>query len=229
MARQLTFDLPARPALGRDDFFVSPANAVAVRAIENWSDWPKRKLLLTGPNGSGKTHLVHVWAQAAGARVIEARDLDAVTVGRLVADSRTVAVEDVEIIAGNDALEHALLHLHNLLLAESGFLLLTSASLPANWPLSLPDLKSRIQGTALATLNAPDDALLAAVLVKLFADRQISVAAGVVGQMVDRMERSFEFAQTLVRALDQQSLSERRAITTTLAARVLDNLSPEAP
>ena len=229
MARQLTFDLPARPALGRDDFFVSPANAVAARAIEKWSDWPKRKLLLTGPNGSGKTHLVHVWAQAAGARVIEARDLDAVTVGRLVADSRTVAVEDVEIIAGNDALEHALLHLHNLLLAENGFLLLTSASLPANWSLSLPDLKSRIQGTALATLNAPDDALLAAVLVKLFADRQISVAAGVVGQMVDRMERSLEFAQTLVRALDEQSLSERRAITTTLAARVLDNLSPEAP
>ena len=229
MARQLTFDLPARPALGRDDFFVSPANAVAVKAIENWSDWPERKLVLTGPNGSGKTHLVHVWAQAAGANVIDARDLNANNVDRLVAKNSTVAVEDIEIIAGNDSAEHALFHLHNLLLAESGYLLLTSASHPANWPLSLPDLKSRVQGTALATLNAPDDALLAAVLVKLFADRQISVPVGVVGQMVDRMERSLEFAQRLVRALDQQSLSEHRAITAALATRVLDNLSLGAP
>ncbi|MGR3342243.1 MAG: chromosomal replication initiator DnaA [Paracoccaceae bacterium] len=229
MARQLTFDLPARPALGRDDFFVSPANAVAVKAIENWSDWPERKLLLTGPNGSGKTHLVHVWAQAAGAKVIEAKDLDAGNVDRLVAENSAVAVEDIEIISGNDAAEHAFFHLHNMLLAESGYLLLTSASLPANWSLSLPDLKSRIQGTALATLKAPDDALLAAVLVKLFADRQISVPAGVVAQLVPRMERSFEFAQRLVRALDQQSLSEHRAITTALATRVLDNLSLGAP
>lgn len=229
MTQQLTFDLPARPALGRDDFFVSPANAVAVKAIETWSDWPQRKLLLTGPNGSGKTHLVHVWAQAAGAKVIEARDLDAGNVDRLVAENRSVAVEDIEIIAGNADAEHAFFHLHNLLLAESGYLLLTSASSRAIWSLSLPDLKSRIQGTAVATLKAPDDALLAAVLVKLFADRQISVPAGVVAQLVARMERSFEFAQRLVGALDQQSLSERRAITTALATRVLDNLSLGAP
>ena len=229
MTQQLTFDLPARPALGRDDFFVSPANAVAVKAIETWSDWPQRKLLLTGPNGSGKTHLVHVWAQAAGAKVIEARDLDAGNVDRLVAENRSVAVEDIEIIAGNADAEHAFFHLHNLLLAESGYLLLTSDSSRAIWSLSLPDLKSRIQGTAVATLKAPDDALLAAVLVKLFADRQISVPAGVVAQLVARMERSFEFAQRLVGALDQQSLSERRAITTALATRVLDNLSLGAP
>lgn len=229
MTRQLTFDLPAIPALGRDDFFVSPTNAAAVRAIESWADWPDRKLLLSGPGGSGKTHLVHVWAQATGAAVVAASDLDTGKVVRLSAQNSAVAVEDLETIAGHHDAERALLHLHNLLLGENGCLLLTSAVTPANLPLSLPDLKSRVQGTALVTLKAPDDALLAAVLVKLFADRQISVAAGVVSRLVVRMERSFDFAQRLVQALDQQSLSERSAITTALATRVLDNLSHGAP
>ncbi len=228
MTQQLTFDLPAKLALGRDNFFVSPVNAVAVETIENWPLWSDRKLVLTGPNGSGKTHLVHVWAQLAGARVISADDLDNRDVAGLVTENHAVAVEDVETIAGNDDAERALFHLHNLLLAEHGHLLMTSASVPAKWPLSLADLKSRVQGTTLATLNPPDDRLLAAVLVKLFADRQISISAGVIRHLVARMERSFDCAQRLVRALDQQSLSERRAITTSLATGVLDNLSGEA-
>jgi chromosomal replication initiation ATPase DnaA len=229
MARQLTFDLPVRPALGRDDFFVSPANAAAVRAIENWRDWPDHKLVLAGPRGSGKTHLVHVWAQMTGAKVVKAGDLGAIEVAGLVARTRQVAVEDVDAIAASRAAQQALLHLHNLLLAEGGHLLMSGARAPANWALSLPDLHSRIQGSALASLNAPDDALLAAVLVKLFADRQISVAAAVVSKLVTRMERSFECAQSLVRELDHQSLSEHRAISGGMAGRVLDKLSRDTP
>ena len=229
MARQLTFDLPARPALGRDDFFVSPANAGAVSAIETWRDWPDRKMLLVGPRGSGKTHLVHVWSQMTGARVVMASDLRATDVVGLVADSLLLAVEDVDAIATNHDAQQALFHLHNLLLAEGRHMLMSCARAPAKWSLPLPDLQSRIQASAHATLNAPDDALLAAVLVKLFADRQISVTVAVVSQMVTRMERSFEFAQRLVHALDHQSLSEHRAITAAMAGRVLDKLSRDTP
>ena len=67
MAEQLSFDLPVRAALGREDFFVSPANAEAVAMVEGWQGWPSRKLVLTGPAGAGKTHLAHVWAGLAGA------------------------------------------------------------------------------------------------------------------------------------------------------------------
>ena len=68
MTRQLKFDLTARPALGREDFYVSPANAVALSMIDAWRDWPNRKLVLKGAHGSGKTHLAHVWAEMSGAR-----------------------------------------------------------------------------------------------------------------------------------------------------------------
>ena len=75
MSRQLSFDLPALPALGRDDFFVSRSNAAAVAMIEGWQDWPARKLALIGPKGAGKTHLVHVWAGLSGGRIVAAEML----------------------------------------------------------------------------------------------------------------------------------------------------------
>ncbi len=225
MARQLTFDLPVRRALGRGDFFVSPANAAAVAAVEGWRDWPACKMLLTGPEGAGKTHLVHVWASLSGARIVGARELGQADIPALVTEH--VAVEDADVLAGDQAAEEALFHLHNLALAEGRSLLLTAEKLPARWGLSLPDLKSRMQGTATAELQPPDDTLLAAVLVKLFTDRQLSVEPKVIDWLTRNMDRSFAAAGALVDALDTAALAERRAITQPFAAGVLDKLRAE--
>ncbi len=70
MAEQLTFDLPLRPAMGRDDFYISDANAGAVAQIDGWRDWPTGKLVLCGATGSGKTHLAHVWAAQSSAQIV---------------------------------------------------------------------------------------------------------------------------------------------------------------
>ncbi|MFV2001423.1 MAG: chromosomal replication initiator DnaA [Paracoccaceae bacterium] len=225
MAQQLAFDLPSRAALSREDFFVSQGNAQAVAAIEGWAGWPDGKLVLSGAHGAGKTHLVHVWAQLAGARIVAARDLASLDPARLVADSGRVAVEDIDAVVGARGAEVALFHLHNLIVASGGALLMSCVQPPGRLGFALPDLQSRLQGGALAVLAPPDDALLAAVLVKLFADRQIVVSPGVIGYLVSRMGRSFAAAQTLVAALDAAALSERRAVTKALAAPVLDKLS----
>lgn len=226
MAQQLTFDLPVRTALGRDDFFVSPANAVAVAAIDDWQHWPGQKLILTGPKGSGKSHLTHVWAADAGAKVVSTQDLETDQISNLVATTPNIAVEDIELIAGNPLGEQALFHLFNLALSEGGNLLMTGLTPPATWPITLPDLKSRLQGCNLAHLSPPDDALLSAVLFKLFADRQIDVQISTIDYLTKRMERSFDTAAKLVAELDAMALSERRAITRNMATRVLDNASP---
>jgi len=224
MPEQLTFDLPAVPALGRGDFFVSPVNALAVASIGNWQNWPGGKMVLVGPKGAGKTHLALVWAGETDACVISARDLRDDNIASLVQQHNFVAVEDADKIAGKTATETALFHLHNLLLAEGGRLLVTAALPPAQWSLGLPDLASRIQASSLATLAPPDDPLMAAILVKLFADRQLEVSPKLITYLVTRMERSFTGAQTLVAALDLAALSQKRAITRPLAALVLDNL-----
>ncbi|MGR3292106.1 MAG: chromosomal replication initiator DnaA, partial [Paracoccaceae bacterium] len=136
-----------------------------------------------------------------------------------------IAVEDVEDIAGNPECEQALMHLHNLALADGGRLLMTGILPPARWHLTLADLQSRVSGAGLVQLGAPDDALLSAVLVKLFADRQLNVAPYVIGYLARRMERSIDEAALLVAALDAISLTEGRAVTRKLAGRVLDNYS----
>jgi len=224
MAEQLAFRLPARPALGRGDFFVSPANAAAVAVVSDDATWPRGKLALTGPEGAGKTHLAQVWATETGARIVAAADLPAADLPGLAAATR-VAVEDADRAAETAAAEQALFHLHNLLLEGGGRLLLTGRTPPAHWPVALPDLKSRLAATATAALDAPDDALLAAVLVKLFADRQIAVAPPLVGYLVARIDRSFAAAHAIVDRLDRAALAEGRPVTRTLAARLLDNTS----
>lgn len=233
MARQLAFDLPVRAALGRDDFFVSPANALALATLEAPGGWPAGKLVLIGPEGSGKSHLARVWASAEAAEVIAAHDL----AGRIAPtqarpappQARAMVVEDGDRIAGDLAAETALFHLHNLVLAEGGRLLITARSAPGRWPLVLPDLASRLQAAATARLGPPDDALLAAVLAKLFADRQVAVPARLIAWLVARMDRSFAAAHALVAALDAAALAQNRPIGLTLARSVLDRPDGDGP
>lgn len=224
MPRQLALDLPVQPALARSDFMVSPANAEALAMIDAPALWPSGKLLLIGPEGAGKSHLAQVFARDHLAVMYQAPHL---TPPRN--DALAVVVEDADTVAGNPAAEEALFHLHNGVLARGGILLLTARTAPAFWGLGLPDLLSRMQATAIATLQAPDDALLAAVLVKHFADRQLRVPPALVPWLVSRMERSLVAARDLVAALDARALARSRPVTRAMAAEVLDSPGRNTP
>lgn len=225
MAEQLAFDLPARPALGRGDFFVSPANAAAVAMVSDDAAWPSGKLALTGPEGAGKTHLVRVWAAEHDAAIVAAADIGSGDIAKLAGLGR-VAVEDIEGLMPGEAGEVPLFHLHNFLLSSGGRLLVTARAEPARWPVALPDLRSRLQAIGLARLTPPDDALLGAVLMKLFADRQIAVSPALITFLVHRIDRSFAAAQEVVERLDAAALAEGRPVNRALAARLLDNAPP---
>ena len=225
MNRQLAFDLPARPALGREDFFVSDANAHALAALEEWRGWPGGRMLLTGPDGAGKTHLAHVWAAGAQAQIVSAAGLHAADLPDL-AGQGAVAVEDADHLA-DPADEAALFHLHNMLADRGAALLLTAASPVRDWHLALPDLASRMQAVAVTRLAPPDDALLSVLLVKLFADRQITVAPALIRYLVARMDRSCAAARDLVARLDALALAEGRPVTRALAATLLDRPGPD--
>lgn len=217
--RQLSFDLPARTALGRGDFFVSPCNALAVDLIDRTLSLPGRKLVISGADGSGKTHLAHVWARKYGAQLIAATDLRGEDAPQLA--TAAVAVEDVPKIAGDSAAETALFHLHNMLAAAERPLLMTGRVAPHRWGLGLPDLQSRVAAAGHARLGAPDDALLAAVLAKLFADRQLTPRADVIPYLLRHMDRSFAAAADAVKRLDRAALDAGRDVTRALAIDVL--------
>jgi chromosomal replication initiation ATPase DnaA len=218
--RQLAIDLPVRPALGRADFLVSDCNRAALTRIERWPDWPARRLVLYGPNGCGKSHLAQLWCADSAARLITGAAL--VRAAPPFGDGTVpagVAVDDAEA-----APEIALLHLYNSC-AEAGIgLLVISRQPPASWPIALPDLASRLRAMPAISIDPPDDALLGAVLVKQFADRQLRVMPSAIGYLVPRMERSFAMAAALTARLDELALATGRPIGIPLARRALAEL-----
>jgi chromosomal replication initiation ATPase DnaA len=216
--RQLVLDLAARPALGRSHFFVSPANALALAQVDAWPAWPGRRLAVAGPEGSGKTHLAHVWAARSRAQLIGAEELPDLDLAAVPEDA-AFAVEDADGLFGPVA-EEMLFHLCNRLAAR-GSLLVTGREPPARWPLRLPDLASRLAVAPVARLELPDDDLLAAVLAKLFADRQLVVAPEVVRYLAVRIDRALAAAERVVAAIDRTGLAERRPVSLRLAGEVL--------
>lgn len=225
-AEQLPIRLPASPSFDAAAFVVSPSNETAYRLIAAWPRWPTSAVVLHGPSGSGKSHLGAVWCAKAGAVSIAAEALLVDAVPSLLGEAAAVLVEDADRAAADRAREQALLHLYNLALARGGSLLLSAAEPPALWPLGLADLASRLRAALPVRIDPPDDALLAAVLRKHFADRQLQVGDDVVAASLLRMERSFAGARALVEALDYQSLARKRPITTALLRDVLAGLAP---
>ena len=211
---QLALDLARRPALCRDDFLVAPCNSDAVAWLDRWPRWPGRGLVVHGPAGCGKTHLAHVFRAHSGAGVARASEVAAAGAYARPAD---LVVEDVD--SGVDA--QGLLHTYNAAVERGGSLLMTSRRPPRSWDVDLPDLRSRVNALGAVAVGPPDDALLAAVLVKLLADRQLRVETAVVTYLVRHMERSFRAARDIVAALDARSLADRREITVPLARRIL--------
>ncbi|MCC6735697.1 MAG: hypothetical protein IT534_06165 [Bauldia sp.] len=215
-AAQLPLPLDLPPALGRDDFIVGAANYAALALIEAWPVWPAPVVSLSGPAGSGKSHLVAIWQGRAGGRTIAASSLTEAGVDDLAA-AGAVAVEDVDRGTYDDAV---LFHLLNRA-RERGTSLLLTARGPVSGAGQLPDLVSRLRAAHPVALAAPDEALLAQVLVKLFADRQLTVGRPVIDYVLPRLERSFAAASGFVRALDDLALSTGRPVTRQLAAQIL--------
>lgn len=219
--RQLVLDLPHRTALGRDDFLVTPSNAAAVAMVDRYPDWPHYGVVLLGGAGSGKSHLIEVWRQAAGARRVTAAQIASEPPDQLLA-SGALAIDDAP---GLSLDERALFHLLNLARQTSAHVLIASATDPAHWPVALPDLASRLKALAVARLDPPDDVLLRGVLVKLFSDRQLAVEEPVVSYLMLRMPRSLDAARALVAEMDRVALVEQVPVTRGLAARVLQKMT----
>jgi chromosomal replication initiation ATPase DnaA len=214
--RQLALDLGHRPAYGREDFLVAPGNREAVEWIDRWPAWPGHALGLFGPTGCGKSHLSQVFALKARAIALAAPDLTPDAVGAILGRAGAFVVEE-----GHLADERALFHLFNAVRESKGALLLTGREPPARWRTELPDLRSRLASIPAVGIAPPDDAMMEAVLVKLFADRQLGVAPDVIAYALRRMDRSFAAARRLVATADKESLAGKRPITIPLVKTII--------
>lgn len=219
MARkQLSLGLALPTSWAREDFLEVPGNAAALAAVEGAA---QPALVLYGPPGCGKTHLAQIWAAKHGARLIGPSELSAAAVDDLA--HQPLVLDD----ADREADPVALFHLVNLMRERRHALLLTGSTAPAHWSYTLPDLMSRLKAMPAERIAEPDDALLSAVLVKLFADRQLQVGEDVVKYLAARIERSCRAAREWVAVLDAAALAENRAVTVVLARRLLDEAATD--
>lgn len=216
MPRQLALALPHAENFSREDFLTGASNEAALSLVERWPDWPDRALAIVGPEGAGKSHLAAIWADIAGARRVSARVLGETNLPAALATGALV-IED----ATSHLDERALFHLINLMRQQDAFVLMTARTPPAMWRVELADLASRLRAIPAVQLRPPDDALLRAVMVKLFADRQLAVDEALITYLSTRIERSFAAARAAVEELDREALRQKRAVTRALAAELL--------
>jgi len=223
---QLPLDFDPRPALGGEDFLVAPNNADAVAWLDRWPDWPAVVLAIHGPDGCGKTHLTQVFLASSGAAAVDADTLAGTPAPQVFGDAPAVVIDGADTML-TGGLETPLFHLYNVAAETGRKILMTARSAPARWEISLPDLRSRLSTAITAEIGLPDDPLIAALIVKLFADRQLRVEDGVVNFLLPRLERSFAAVLKAVAAIDEAALAEQRRITVPLARRVLQEIQPE--
>jgi chromosomal replication initiation ATPase DnaA len=214
--RQLVLDLDHSVSFAREDFLSGPSNVAALTLIDRWPDWPGRIVALTGPEGSGKSHLAAIWADESGARALSAKFLSIADVPGTLATGALV-VEDLE---AEDLDEHALFHLMNLAREEDAYVLLTSRSAVASLPVAIRDLASRLRALPAVMVTPPDDVLLRSLLVKLAADRQLALDESVINYLVNRIDRSFAGARNAIQTLDDEAMRRRRPVTRALAVEL---------
>ena len=219
LGRQLKLDL-ARPAdFSRRALVEARCNALAVGWIDRWPDWPAPALVVHGPPSAGKTHLLSVWAGAAGGEFLE---VAALREGSRPRGRRHVAIDDCDGVAGDRTAEEALFHLYNDCMLSGGSLMMTARLPVSRWPIGLPDLASRLRAAPHAPIGAPDDAALIEVLKKHLKDLQLDVPDAVLRYAICHIERSFEAAARFAVFLDRVSLRERKNITLRFVSRVIN-------
>ncbi|MCO5730725.1 DnaA regulatory inactivator HdaA [Rhizobium sp. SSA_523] len=220
-AEQLPLALNHDAATGRDDLLVAPQVSAALAMIDAWPAWPAPVVILTGPAGCGKSHLAQIWRDKAKAVTIDPK---AGGEAASMAAEGPVLFEDAD-RAGFD--DNELFHVINSVRENGHTLLMTARLWPMSWPVSLPDLRSRLKAATVIEIGEPDEDLLGQVIIKLFADRQLSIDDRLVAFIVSRMERSMQAATGIVERLDRLALSRGTRITRALAAEVLHSLSAQ--
>lgn len=177
------------------------AVAEALQAAENW---PFHTAVLAGPPRSGKS-LFARWFTGLGEGA-----------------GRGQAIDDADRMD-----ETELFHLWNRAQEAGRSLLLTRASGP--WDIRLPDLRSRMGAALQLTISAPDDAMLAELIVEHASARGVPIPEGASAYLVPRATRDYAAIETLVETIDRLSLERKQPATLAIWRDALDILQGGDP
>jgi chromosomal replication initiation ATPase DnaA len=208
MRLPLQSDLPD----GTDGFVISDCNRAAVEALADWPNLIGGVMAICGPEGCGKSRLAQIWAERVGA--VALHGAEAALIDPLEIEGRPVLLD-----RARDVDDETLFHLINLAQAPGGALLLVARSAPSSWEAALPDLRSRLDAVISVPMEAPDDAVLTAMLEARFAERGIRPMKDVIPYLLRRIDRSAASAAEVVERLDAM----HRPVTRALARAAIED------
>ena len=214
-ARQFALPFPQHAFYAPEDFLPGACNEAALAWLAQPRAWPLLRLLVHGPDGAGKTHLLHVFAARH-----EAALLPASAIRRLEPppDAPALAIDDADDVTD----QLALLHVLNAAAERAMPVLLGARTPPAAWPIGLADLASRMD------LGQPDVLLalliLGTLLARLLSDRQLRVPEKLQDFLLARLPRSGGALREAAARLDRLSLAEGRTVSRPMAALVVQEL-----
>ncbi len=218
----LEFAPPPPPTL--ENFFPG-RNGAALRALREALEGGERFVFLWGARGSGKTHLLRGFAEAAtagrAAAYIPTWNTDWGRTGALEA----AAVDDVARLDGPGQI--ALFDLCNRLRASDGALAASGEVPPAQLALR-PDLRSRLASGIVLQLHSLNDAEKAAALREHAAARGMAVAEDLIRHLLTHFDRDMGTQIAMLDALDKVSLERKRPITLPLLKEALRALAERA-
>ncbi|HQT46754.1 MAG: hypothetical protein B7X08_01055 [Acidocella sp. 20-63-7] len=213
--KQLSLPFADETCYAAEDFCAAPSNALARDWLARPDSWSNGRLVLWGEPGCGKTHLLHVWTKSHNATLLNGPELRG-----LIRPRGPVAVDDADIVPEPTAL----LHLLNAA-AESGYAALMASRLPpARQSIKLADLASRLRASETAEIRAPEDELLAQLLARLVAERQLMLSLPVRNFLLTYLPRTAAALREAVARLDRITLDRGIKITRQLAAEVMQDM-----
>jgi len=182
------------PQVGEEQrFILSEANRAAFEHFRNWSLWPVKATILTGPRRSGRSLLARGFIARVGGRLFDQAE----------------AHDEEELFhAWNQAQE-----------TGRAMVMITDGEAP--WPVNLPDLRTRLAVTPATRIAEPDDILFAALINLLFADRGLHIPAEAVKFITQRVHRDYVTAERVVEAIDRHAFAERARLTLLTIRRAL--------
>ncbi|MDR1694025.1 MAG: hypothetical protein LBR70_02375 [Lactobacillaceae bacterium] len=215
--QQIPMEFTHKPFYERQDFLVAKSNLEAVKIIDEWPNWANFAVCIYGHEGSGKTHLAHIFMENVYKKTnspykipqIHAKDIKIENIYRLLEENKCLVIENLS----EDINEEAIFHLYNLYKNEGGYILFTSKKPPARMDFKLPDLQSRLNSIPAVEIKEPDGDLLSALIIKLFSDRQLNVSPEIVNYITNNAQRSFAYIKRLVVEIDSISISKKRAVS----------------